>query len=51
MRKQKLVNLNLVEIIKNVWNSMPVSTVAKLVDSMPRRIKAVQEAKGGPTRY
>lgn len=33
------------------WYKIPVETVRKLYDSIPRRIEAVLDADGGPTRY
>lgn len=33
------------------WHNIPIETVEKLYDSIPRRIQAVLNAKGGPTPY
>jgi len=33
------------------WAALPVDILTNLVDSMPRRIEAVIEARGGPTDY
>lgn len=33
------------------WNEMPITFVNRLIESMPRRIGEVIEAKGGNTRY
>lgn len=33
------------------WYKIPVETVRKLYDSIPRRVEAVLVADGGPTRY
>ena len=33
------------------WYKIPVETVRTLYDSIPRRIEAVLDADGGPTRY
>jgi len=33
------------------WNSFTEEEFRKYIDSMPKRIKAVIEAKGGLTRY
>lgn len=35
----------------NEWNKIDVQTTKKLVESMPRRLKAVLDAKGGSTKY
>lgn len=37
--------------IRNVWRQLSLGILRDLVDSMPRRIKAVIVAKGGPTKY
>ena len=39
------------EVIEDVWNYISIEKVNKLIDSMPRRIKEVIKAKGGPTRW
>ena len=41
----------LLERIRVEWNSIPIDFIEKLVESMPRRIKALIKAKGGATRY
>lgn len=33
------------------WFKIPVETIQKLYESIPRRIEAVIKADGGPTRY
>uniref|UniRef100_A0A3P8VX90 Tc1-like transposase DDE domain-containing protein n=1 Tax=Cynoglossus semilaevis TaxID=244447 RepID=A0A3P8VX90_CYNSE len=33
------------------WSKIPINTLLYLVDSLPRRVKAVIAAKGGPTSY
>ena len=35
----------------NVWNNMPIANVNTLIDSMPRRVAALENARGGATRY
>lgn len=42
---------NLREAIKKSWEEIPSNLCHELVESMPRRIKAVIKAKGGPTKY
>ena len=37
--------------LQELWSSIPSETVANLVSSMPRRVAAVIEAKGGHTKY
>ncbi len=37
--------------IKECWNIFELEKVQKLIESMPDRIKAVIESKGGPTKY
>ncbi len=38
-------------VIMEEWNRMPATTSAALVNSMPRRIKAVLDNNGPPTKY
>jgi len=37
--------------IKRAWKSVKPEMVKNLIESMPRRIKAVIQANGGPTKY
>ena len=37
--------------IQAEWADIPVSTLHKLYDSMPRRLEAVAKSRGSPTRY
>ncbi|KAG0973914.1 hypothetical protein G6F29_012547 [Rhizopus arrhizus] len=37
--------------IENVWESITQKECQKLIESMPKRIKAVYNAKGGRTKY
>lgn len=37
--------------LREEWSKFDTSILEKVVDSMPRRINAVLEAKGGPTKY
>ncbi len=37
--------------IRSIWTKISEKCFQHLVESMPRRIKAVLKAKGGPTRY
>ncbi len=37
--------------IMSIWTKISEECFQHLVESMPRRINAVQKAKGGPTRY
>ena len=43
--------LQLVEALREGWNSLDADLLTTLVDSMPRRIQAVIESKGYPTKY
>lgn len=38
-------------MIENEWNNLPKSLLFDLVASMPRRLKAIRDAKGFPTKY
>lgn len=42
---------NLFQRITEIWQSIPVETLKKLVESMPERVQAVIKAKGGHTKY
>ena len=35
----------------NVWNNMAIANVNTLIDSMTRRVAALEIARGGATRY
>ena len=37
--------------VKRAWKSVKPEMVKNLIESMPRRIKAVIQANGGPTKY
>ena len=37
--------------LQELWSSIPSETITNLVSSMPRRVAAVIEAKGGHTKY
>lgn len=44
-------NTELKSAIETAWYAVPLEFVQKLILSMPRRLKAVKESKGGPTKY
>jgi transposase len=51
-RLQKPKNLaDLIDALKEEWNKIDINILNKLVESMPRRVKAVLESKGNPTPY
>ena len=51
-QKKKPTNLDDLERhVKRAWRSIPKELIENLVDSMPRRIRAVIAAGGGPTKY
>ncbi len=39
------------DAIMSIWTKISEECFQHLVESVPRRIKAVLKAKGGPTRY
>ena len=39
------------DVVMEEWMSIPVATSEALVNSMPRRVKAVQDNDGGHTKY
>ena len=41
----------LCDIVMEEWKSIPVATCEALVNSMPRRVKAVLDNDGGHTKY
>jgi transposase len=45
---------NLAELrqaVIDVWQAMPLQTLENLIDSMPRRVQALYDARGGHTKY
>ena len=46
MRKEDLI-----EPLKQEWEKLDIKKVNALIDSMPRRMKAVINAEGGTTHY
>lgn len=39
------------ELLMELWSKLNVDTARKLIESMPRRMRSVIQAKGGPTKY
>ena len=51
-REVQPTNLNQLQIaLSEEWQNLSQRSINKLVESMPRRIKAVVKARGGSTRY
>jgi transposase len=51
-RTYKAKNLDEVfDIAQEEWNNIPLAAFQELIDSMPRRVRACYEAKGGHTKY
>ena len=48
-RPQNLHQLG--QVIRNLWQQVPMERVRTLIDSMPRRVRALADARGGNTRY
>jgi uncharacterized protein (DUF2267 family) len=38
-------------VLESVWREITPETINKLIDSMPKRVKDVIKARGGPTKY
>ncbi len=52
VEERKVSNINqLRDVIMEEWKRTPVETCEALVNSMPKRIKAVLENNGGHTKY
>ncbi len=52
VEKHHLSNIQqLRDVIMEEWKRMPATSCAALVNSMPRRIKAVLDKNGAPTKY
>ncbi|CAB4394295.1 unnamed protein product [Rhizophagus irregularis] len=41
----------LMTILEDEWHKLEPEKLTKLIDSMPRRVKAVIKSKGNPTKY
>ena len=42
---------DLISVIFDVWNSISMTTISNLIDSMPRRLKKVLKSEGNPIDY
>ncbi len=52
VKEHKASNIHqLCDVVKEEWKRTPVSTCEALVNSMPKRVKAVLENNGGHTKY
>lgn len=54
IRKRKRQPRNrkeLIQALEEEWKKLDMDIVNRLIDSMPRRLQAVIDAKGGPTHY
>ena len=54
IRKRKVQPRNktdLIEALQEEWAKLDMNIVNDLIDSMPWRLQAVIDAKGGPTKY
>jgi hypothetical protein len=54
IRKRKRQPRNqkeMIEALQEEWKKLDMNVVSALIDSMPRRLQAVIDAKGGPTHY
>ncbi len=51
VEKCHVSNIQQLRDVMEEWKRMPATTCAALVNSMPRRIKAVLDINGAPTKY
>ncbi len=52
MDERKFSNIHqLCDVVMEEWKRTPVATCESLVNSMPKRVKAVLENNGGHTKY
>ena len=52
VEEHKVFNIHqLCDVVKNEWKRILVATCEALVNSMPKRVKAVLENNGGRTKY
>ena len=49
--KRFATKIDLWYFVRSEWRKISLQILKDLVDSMPRRIQAVIQAKGGPTKY
>ena len=45
---------NLAELrqaVVDAWQALPLQTIGTLIDSMPRRVQALYDTRGGHTKY
>ena len=51
VEEHKVFNIHqLCDVVKDEWKRILVATCEALVNSMPKRVKAVLENNGGPTK-
>jgi hypothetical protein len=43
--------VELEKLVFNEWWSIPQETINELIDTMPSRVQAVIDSRGGPTKY
>ena len=52
LTKEKQTTINGIKVIvQRIWDKISPQYLSKLFASMPRRIRAVIDANGGPTKY
>ena len=52
VRKRRPINLDgLKKVVKDEWGKIPLDSIRKCIESMPRRCEAVIAANGGNTKY
>jgi len=51
-RRHRIKNVQqMAEVIREVWEQIPVEVFVKMTDSMPKWLDLLRQSKGGPIKY